>query len=54
MDLHLISELAAADLRSLDLLRGELRVLGKGRKERVGLLGSPARENASFRASSLA
>ena len=39
-----ISELAAADLRSLDLLRGELRVLGKGRKERVGLLGRPARE----------
>ena len=39
-----ISELAAADLRSLDLGRGELRVLGKGRKERVGLLGRPARE----------
>jgi site-specific recombinase XerD len=39
-----ISELAAADLRSLDLRRGELRVLGKGRKERVGLLGRPARE----------
>jgi site-specific recombinase XerD len=39
-----ISELAAADLRSLDLRRGELRVMGKGRKERVGLLGRPARE----------
>jgi site-specific recombinase XerD len=39
-----ISELASADLRSLDLRRGELRVLGKGRKERVGLLGRPARE----------
>jgi len=39
-----ISELAAADLRSLDLRRGELRVLGKGRKERIGLLGRPARE----------
>jgi site-specific recombinase XerD len=39
-----ISELAAADLLSLDLRRGELRVLGKGRKERVGLLGRPARE----------
>ncbi len=39
-----ISELAAADLGSLDLRRGELRVLGKGRKERVGLLGRPARE----------
>jgi site-specific recombinase XerD len=38
-----ISELAAADLGSLDLRRGELRVMGKGRKERVGLLGGPAR-----------
>ena len=38
-----ISELAAADLGSLDLRRGEVRVLGKGRKERVGLLGRPAR-----------
>jgi site-specific recombinase XerD len=39
-----ISELAAADLRRLDLRRGELRVIGKGRKERIGLLGRPARE----------
>jgi integrase/recombinase XerD len=39
-----ISELAAADLGALDLRHGELRVLGKGRKERVGLLGRPARE----------
>jgi site-specific recombinase XerD len=39
-----ISELATADLGSLDLRRGEVRVLGKGRKERVGLLGRPARE----------
>jgi integrase/recombinase XerD len=38
-----ISELAAAELGSLDLRRGEVRVLGKGRKERVGLLGRPAR-----------
>jgi site-specific recombinase XerD len=38
-----ISELAAADLGSLDLGRGEVRVLGKGRKERIGLLGRPAR-----------
>ncbi len=38
-----ISELAAADLAWLDLRRGELRVLGKGRKERIGLLGRPAR-----------
>ena len=37
-----ISELAAADLGALDLRRGELRVLGKGRKERLGLLGRPA------------
>lgn len=39
-----ISELSSADLGSLDLRRGELRVLGKGRKERIGLLGRPARE----------
>jgi site-specific recombinase XerD len=38
-----ISELAAAQLGSLDLRRGELRVYGKGRKERIGLLGRPAR-----------
>ena len=38
-----ISELAAADLGSLDLARGEIRLLGKGRKERIGLLGRPAR-----------
>jgi site-specific recombinase XerD len=37
-----ISELAAADLGSLDLRRGEIRVPGKGRKERIGLLGRPA------------
>jgi site-specific recombinase XerD len=39
-----ISELAASDLASLDLRRGEIRVLGKGRKERIGLLGRPARD----------
>ncbi len=39
-----ISELAAAEIGSLDLRRGEIRVLGKGRKERIGLLGRPARE----------
>jgi site-specific recombinase XerD len=38
-----ISELAAADLGSVELRRGEIRVMGKGRKERVGLLGRPAR-----------
>jgi site-specific recombinase XerD len=37
-----ISELAAAELSNLDLRRGEIRVLGKGRKERIGLLGRPA------------
>ena len=39
-----ISELAAAEVGSLDLRRGEIRVLGKGRKERIGLLGRPARQ----------
>lgn len=39
-----ISEVAAARLVDLDLGRGELRVTGKGRKERVTLLGGPARE----------
>src|SRR5207244_5177001 len=39
-----ISELAAATLSALDLRKGELRVLGKGRKERIGLLGRPARQ----------
>ena len=38
-----ISELASAELGALDLRRGEVRVLGKGRKERIGLLGRPAR-----------
>jgi site-specific recombinase XerD len=37
-----ISELASAELGALDLRRGEVRVLGKGRKERIGLLGRPA------------
>jgi integrase/recombinase XerC len=39
-----ISELAAARLAELDLGRGEIRVIGKGRKERVTLLGGPARD----------
>jgi site-specific recombinase XerD len=38
-----ISELAAATLSDLDIGRGELRVIGKGRKERVTLVGSHAR-----------
>ncbi len=39
-----ISEIAGTSLADLDLRRGEIRVLGKGRKERIGLLGAPARE----------
>jgi site-specific recombinase XerD len=39
-----ISELAAARLADLDIGRGELRVIGKGRKERVTLIGRPARD----------
>jgi site-specific recombinase XerD len=38
-----ISELAGARLSDMDLARGELRVLGKGHKERIGLLGGSAR-----------
>ncbi|MEA2548952.1 MAG: integrase/recombinase XerC [Chloroflexota bacterium] len=38
-----ISELATATIADLDLRRGEIRVLGKGRKERIGLLGRPAK-----------
>ena len=41
-----ISELAAARLADLDLGRGELRVIGKGRKERVTLLGAPGARGA--------
>ena len=37
-----ISELAAATLPSLDLRRAQITVLGKGRKERIGILGRPA------------
>ena len=39
-----ISELADVTLGSLDLRRGEVRVLGKGRKERIALLGGPSRD----------
>ncbi len=39
-----ISELAAVSLPELDLRRGEIRVTGKGNKQRIGLLGRPARE----------
>ncbi|MGO9180574.1 MAG: tyrosine-type recombinase/integrase [Candidatus Limnocylindrales bacterium] len=39
-----ISELAGLRDQDLDLRRAEMRVLGKGRKERVALLGRPAVE----------
>lgn len=39
-----ISELSALTIGDLDLRRGEVRVLGKGRKERMTLLGGPARD----------
>jgi integrase/recombinase XerC len=38
-----ISELASLTVGSVDLKRGEIRVTGKGRKERVSLLGRPAK-----------
>jgi len=38
-----IGELASLTLNSIDLRRGEVRVVGKGRKERISLLGKPAR-----------
>jgi site-specific recombinase XerD len=37
-----ISELASLTIGSVDLKRGEVRVMGKGRKERRSLLGGPA------------
>ncbi|MFI5291342.1 MAG: tyrosine-type recombinase/integrase [Candidatus Limnocylindrales bacterium] len=37
-----VAELAAASLTSLDLAHAEMRVVGKGRKERVVLFGRPA------------
>ena len=38
-----VSELVGLDLRHFDHQRGELRVWGKGSKERIALLGQPAR-----------
>ena len=37
-----VSELVGLNLRNVDLQHGELRVWGKGAKERVALLGEPA------------
>jgi integrase/recombinase XerC len=42
-----VGELASLDVRDLDLQRGEVRVLGKGRKERVVPLPAAAREALS-------
>jgi site-specific recombinase XerD len=39
-----ISEIAGTRLADVDVARGEIRVLGKGRKERIGMLGAPARD----------
>ncbi len=39
-----ISEIAGAGVADVDLSHGEIRVLGKGRKERMGMLGAPARD----------
>ena len=39
-----VGELASLELGSIDLRRGEVRVTGKGRKQRVSLLGGPARD----------
>jgi len=39
-----VSELAGLRLADVDLRRGEVRVIGKGNKERMGLLGRPAQE----------
>jgi site-specific recombinase XerD len=39
-----ISEIAGLRLVDVDLVLGEMRVLGKGRKERLGMLGGPARD----------
>jgi len=37
-----VSELVSLDIGDIDLGQGQLRVLGKGGKERIGLLGQPA------------
>ena len=39
-----ISEIAGVNVGDVDLAHGEIRVLGKGRKERIGMLGGPARD----------
>jgi len=39
-----ISEIAGTRVADVDVAHGEIRVLGKGRKERLGMLGAPARD----------
>lgn len=39
-----VSEVVGLDLQHLDAQRGEVRVFGKGSKERIALLGLPARK----------
>jgi integrase/recombinase XerC len=39
-----VSELCSLDLAALDLRAGELRALGKGKKERIVPVGQPARD----------
>jgi integrase/recombinase XerC len=39
-----LSELSGADIGRLDLAEGEIRVMGKGAKERIVPVGAPARE----------
>jgi site-specific recombinase XerD len=36
-----IAEVVSIDVRDLDLVRGEVRITGKGEKERIALFGSP-------------
>ena len=37
-----VSELVSLDVRDVDLAQAQVRVMGKGSKERIGLLGRPA------------
>jgi len=39
-----ISEVAGVRIGDVDIAHGEIRVMGKGRKERMGMLGGPARD----------
>ena len=39
-----VSELVHMDVADVDLAQGQVRVMGKGGQERIGLLGQPARQ----------